>query len=248
MLDALLLLSTAAFILAGTVIGIRLLLLAARTRELPDFIVGFSLFDLSAVAYPLILYGNLGALQLANAKLVMTASLVALALGWAGVFFFTQRVFRPGESWALALALSGVAMLGYGLIAGAAYIQAAPDRGSLQSAHSPALWIELAAILVYSWTAIEGFRCWGQARRRLALGLADPLVANRFLLWGTIGAASLLSVAPSLLITLAGGDGTQHVVARLSTAIGGFAASVALQFAFLPPAAYRRWLTRSATA
>ena len=248
MLGALLLVSTAAFILAGAVIGVRLLSLAARTRELPDAIVGFSLFELSAIAYPLILFGSLGDLTLADAKLVTIASLAALTLGWAGVFFFTQRVFRPGERWALALALLGIAMLGYGLIAGAAYIQAAPDRASLQSVHSPALWIEFAAVLVYSWTALEGFRCWAQARRRLKLGLADPLVANRFLLWGLVGVSSLLSVAPSLAITLAGGEGTTHALARASTAVGGLAASVALQLAFLPPAAYRRWVAGSATA
>jgi hypothetical protein len=244
MLDALLLLSTAAFILAGSVVGARLLRAAVRARELPDFVVGFSLFVLSAIAYPLILLGSSGDLSLEAAKLVTTLSTTALVLGWAGVFFFTQRAFRPGERWAVALAITGVAMLLYGLAAGTHYFQGAADRTALASSASPAIWVEFAAVLAYSWTALEGFRCWAQARRRLRLGLADALVVNRFLLWGWIGVASLLSTAPSLAITLAGGDGVTSVVSRLCTALGGLAASLALQLAFLPPAAYRRWVSR----
>ena len=97
MLDALLLVSTVAFVIAGAAVGARLLLLSARTRELSDFLVGFSLFDLSAIGYPLILLGSLGDLSLPHTKLAAIASSIALALGWAGVFLFTQRVFRAGE-------------------------------------------------------------------------------------------------------------------------------------------------------
>lgn len=156
MLDLLLLVSTAAFILAGAIVGSRLLLLAARTRELPDFLVGFSLFDLSAIAYPLVLYATFGALSLEDARVVSTLSTTALALGWAGVFLFTQRVFRPGERWAIALSSAGIALLAYGLVMGARYFQDAPDRAALASSDSPALWVELGAVLAYTWTALEG--------------------------------------------------------------------------------------------
>lgn len=246
MLDALLLLSTAAFICAGAVVGLRLLVLASRTRELSDLLVGFALFDLAAVAYPLILYASLGELVLTDAKLASALFLTALALGFAGVFWFTQRVFRPGEKWAIALAAAGLAMLGYGLAGGIGHFASAPDRASLAGGASPALWVEAGGVVVYTWTALEGFRCWIQARRRLRLGLADPLVVNRFLLWGVIGVASLLSVAPSLALTLAGGDGTTSAAARLTTAIGGLVAAIALQLAFLPPARYRAWVERTA--
>jgi phosphoglycerol transferase MdoB-like AlkP superfamily enzyme len=248
MLDALTLESTVAFILAGAVVGVRLLLLSARTRELSDFLVGFSLFDLSAIAYPLILFGTFGDLSLAHAKLVSIASTLSLVLGWGGVFLFTQRVFRSGEGWARALAWSGIAMLAYGFVAGSAFTQRATERALLQSAQSPTLWLEIAAIGAYIWTTFEGFRCWEQSRRRLKLGLADPLVVNRFLLWGCIGVSSLMSVVPSLVITLSGGIGSTDVIARLSTAMGGLLASIALQLAFLPPASYRRWLSRSSAA
>lgn len=248
-MDLLLLASTTAFILTGAVVGARLLLLAARTRQLSDFIVGFSLFDLSAIAYPLILLGGFAELPLGTARALQIASLLALGIGWAGVFVFTQRVFRPGEAWARALSFAGIATLAYGVIASIPLVQSAPHPSALRSPDSPAAWVQLAAICAYAWTAAEGFRCWAHARRRLELGLAEPMVVNRFWLWGWVGVCSLLSVAPSFVIIQAGGDGTTHVVARLGTALGGLACAVALQLAFLPHPAYRRWVeVRSAAA
>ena len=248
MLDLLLLLSTGAFIAAGAVVGARLLLLAWRTRQGVDFVVGFSLFDLSAIAYPLILLGTFGGLPVESARYVFIGSATALALGWAGVFIFTLRVFRAGAGWALALTAAGLALLGYGYVESVRFALGAPDLAALRTPMNPVLWIEAAAIVVYVWTALEGFRCWEQARRRLALGLADPLVVNRFLLWGWIGAFALVSVAPSFAISLAGGDGATNVLARLGTGFGGLACAIAMQLAFMPPAAYRRWLTGNATA
>jgi hypothetical protein len=248
MLDVLVLVSTVAFILAGAIVGVRLLLLAARTRELTDWIIGFALFDLSAVTYPLILYATLADLPIEATRHAYAMFMVPMAIGFGSVFIFTQRVFRPGEAWASALAASGLVALAYGLIAGVQYVLAAPDRAALTSRISPSIWIELGAVVAYVWTAIEGFRCWEQAHRRLQLGLADPLVVNRFFLWGLIGVSSLLSVAPSLVISLAGGDGTRSVAARLTTAVGGVVTSVALQLAFLPPARYRAWIARSHAA
>ena len=35
------------------------------------------------------------------------------------------------------------------------------------------------------WVAIESFRYYGQQRRRLRIGLADPILSNRFLLRGS---------------------------------------------------------------
>ncbi len=246
-LDAFLLASTLAFVLAGAVVGARLLLLSARTRELSDFLVGFSLFDLSAIGYPLILLGSLGDLSLAHTKLAAIASSIAIALGWAGVFLFTQRVFRASEAWSRLLAFAGIAALAYGLVAGILFIQQASDAAALLSTRNPTRFLSIAAVAAYVWTSFEGFRCWDQARRRLKLGLADPLVVNRFLLWGCIGVSSLMSVVPSLVILHSGGDGSTDFASRISTALGGLIASIALQLAFLPPAAYRRWLTRHAS-
>jgi hypothetical protein len=246
--DLLLLVSTAAFIAAGAVVGARLLLLASRTKQLPDFIVGASLFILSAVAYPLILLGSVGNLSLEVTRWISIGSVATLATGWVGVFVFTERVFRPGVGWARALAITGVAVTAVGLVGGVEHALGAHDLATLRKPASGVLIIQAAALVLYPWTGLEGLRCWLQARKRLALGLADPLVANRFLLWAWIGVFSTLTVAPAFVVTLLGGDGTTHVGARFFTAIGGLASSICLQLAFLPPASYRRWITGAAGA
>jgi hypothetical protein len=214
MLDVLLLLSTAAFVLTGAVVGARLLWLASRTREPSDWLVGFSLFELSAIAYPIILLRAFGELSLPALKLVSIASGLALALGWACTALFTQRAFRSGEPWARALAALCLALLGGGFAAATAYTLRAGDAATVLAPKSPALWIEAGGVLAFVWTTAEGLRCWRNARRRLALGLAEPLVANRFLLWAVVGMASLVTIVPALVISLSGGDGTTHAGAR----------------------------------
>jgi hypothetical protein len=251
MLDGLLLLSTAAFILAGVVVGARLLRLAARTRELPDFVVGLAVFESAGVAYPLILLSSLGAagsLSFEVTKVVSALSTFAVALGWTCVYLFTQRVFRPGEKWAIALACGGAGIMWYGVVAGARFVLAAPDLATLAStSENPTIWIQVGGFLVFTWTALEGLRCWEQARRRRALGLADPLVVNRFLLWSLFGATALLCIVPSLAMTVAGVEGAvASPTSRWCVAVGGFGGAVALQLGFLPPARYRAWIMRAA--
>jgi len=248
MVDALLLLSTVAFIVAGGVVGWRLLALARRTRQLTDFIIGFMLFDLSAIAYPLIVWAGVGGLPLERARWVGIVGSFAATVGWAGVYVFTVRVFRPRVAWARALATGGIAMLAYGFVAGAQFNLRTSDPAALTSTANPVYWLQAAAILAYGWTALEGLRCFLQARRRLAIGLADALVVNRFLLWAWIGVFALICIAPSFVIGLRGGDYVHHTGARLATALSGFAFAIATQLAFLPPPAYRRWVNGGARA
>jgi hypothetical protein len=245
-LTALVLLATAAFIGVGAVVGARLLALALRTRELTDFVVGASLFLLSGVSYPMSLASGLEAMALGTARALAVGSALGFALGWVGVYFFTQRVFRRGDRSAQALALLGSALLVIGTASRIQQALVAPDAATLRQPGGLALAVEGSALLVYMWTALEGFAAFAQARRRLALGLADPVVANRFLLWGCIGVCAFISVAPGYAISVAGGDSMASHAALLATAFGGLACSVALQLAFLPPAAYLHWLRATA--
>lgn len=247
MLDFLLLFSTAAFVLTGAAVGVRLLALAARTRELTDFAVGFSLFDLAGIAYPLLLVGTLD-LPLGTLRAIAVASTISMGLGWTGVYLFTQRVFEPGVRWAHVLVALGVGLLAYGMIGGIARILAVPDAAALREPRGPILWFQAAALIVYVWSSTEGFRCWVLARRRLALGLADPLVVNRFLLWGWVGVFSLISIAPGFALSFAGESSIENPIARLATGLAGICSAVVLQLAFLPPAAYRRWVISRAAA
>jgi hypothetical protein len=82
-------------------------------------------------------------------------------------------------------------------------------------------------------------------RRRLRLGLADPAVTNRFLLWG-IGAGSAgVGSAVGIVASIVQGpptDGFSWVM--LSSSLHGLVAAVAMWLAFLPPAAYVKMIVR----
>ncbi len=98
------------------------------------------------------------------------------------------------------------------------------------------------------WGSFEALRFWLRMRRRLALGLANPEVANRFLLWGIgAGTAGLGSAIGTLFAIVTGVSYLEAawMVALLSGL--GFIAAVAMWLAFLPPATYTRWILAKAS-
>jgi hypothetical protein len=243
--DGVLSLSTIAFVLVGAGVGVRLLRLAARTRNFSDFAIGFALFDLSAVAYPLTLAGGLGVLPLDAARWVYTAATLALALGWSAVFLFTLLTFRPSAAPALAFTGVGLALLAYGAAAGALFNLGATEIAQLTSAESPVFLLQLGAMAAYGWTALEAFSHWLRARRRSRLGVVDPLRMNRLFWWMCFGVFALLSLVPGTLAGVRGEDVIADASTRLAISIAGLGCAVALQLAFLPPRFYRAWITRS---
>jgi hypothetical protein len=101
---------------------------------------------------------------------------------------------------------------------------------------------------IFCWAALEAFRQYGMLRRRAALGLGDPIVANQILLWGIAG---VLSMSMSVLI------GHYTINLRLSPLEDPLATALILSFAvgtsltmwcaFFPPGLMRRWLGERAT-
>jgi hypothetical protein len=100
----------------------------------------------------------------------------------------------------------------------------------------------MPVMLAYLWTAWEALRYHGLMRRRVRLGLADPAVCDRFLLWGLMAlfvtAGVLLnSVALALRIEIL--ESPWILLASSST---GLAQAVLLVLAFAPPSAYLAWV------
>ena len=80
-------------------------------------------------------------------------------------------------------------------------------------------------------------------RDLLRLGLADPMVTNRFLLWGVgSGAACLGSLIGAVAIALTGFSTSRSEAMGLVLSAHGAVAAVAMWLAFLPPPRYRRWI------
>jgi hypothetical protein len=243
-LELLVLASALAFVGVGGGVGVKLLVLARRTRGFPELVVGFSLFILSGVAWPLMLVARAPVPEAVLRAAFLGAS-VAMALGWAGVFLFTWRVFQPNAGWARALAAAGIAAQLAAGVAGALRALTLPDATALRTPALPGLVLLLSAQAVYAWTALESFRYRALLRRRIPLGLADPLVADRFGLWGWTGLCGGGSILPATWASLTGGDpGSQ--LSHLVVGICGLVSSGVLYLAFLPPAAYVRFVRENA--
>ncbi len=167
----------------------------------------------------------------------------ATILGLMATLHFTRRVFRPQARWAIVLACGATARMwmgwaGYGLDGGFA-------RGRFEGAW---LWLMLAGMLLTNvWVAFEPLHYWTGMRRRLRLGMADPIVTDRLLLWGCgslarvvmvlvgpLSAALLRQVPESEQFTISAS------VLVLASACGLFT-SAAYWLAFHPSARYARW-------
>ena len=95
------------------------------------------------------------------------------------------------------------------------------------------------------WGSSEALRYYAAMRRRLALGLADPVVTNRFLLWGVAMSAGVIASLSGLFMTISGmvnPGAWPYLVLGISTTIS----PVAQWFAFFPPRSYCEWLQNSA--
>ncbi len=245
----LVLLSTLSFCVVGGLVGVRLLLLSRRTQQLPEFTIGLGLVLVAGVGYPLTLAATVpGLFPSAVARVLFALAMLSTAIGSSSIFVFTWRVFRPDDAWGKALAGAAIA----GLLTQAVVASVMAFRvDDLRVLNEAGLWFTVrqsCIMLSYGWTAVEAFRYFALLRRRIALGLADPIVANRFLLWGVAGVLSFTASGVMTAVVVGGADPVNNPVARLAIGVGGFFVAVALYLAFMPPAAYLRWVGSARTA
>ncbi len=168
------------------VIGIRLLLVARRTRQLPELLFGLAF-----------LFGGAGqGLRLLGMRLLwtepgllmttMNASLFFLVmLGNIGLFVVVWRVFEPNVRGALTAAAGAAALLvGYGMRLGAGEFVDDETFGNGMRL------ILGARISLFVWIAMEAFEHAKRIKRQANLGLADALTAFQIRLWGVAGATN----------------------------------------------------------
>jgi hypothetical protein len=235
--------------LALLLLGIRLLGLARRTGKPPERWLGFAFLCAGASAWLLPLAAFEG-LAPERARALALAAQVGLTGTVGFLVAFAWRVFRPVSPWARCFALG---LLGGNLVAGVAIVAsgAALPTGALGML---AVLARSAALL---WLFAESTVFASRMRRRVALGLAEPLVANRFLLWSIWTGA--LALIPLFVLALrsagalevpAPGE-TLSAAARAALAVVGMGGAVAVGagwLAFFPPAAYRRWVASARPA
>lgn len=178
---------------------------------------------------------------------VLAAGHLGISAGLWCLAGFTWLTFGARSAWRRRLAVG----LG-GALSGAYLAQWIFDGFSVVP--GPGTLTALACRTVcMGWVSIETAVYHATLRRRQRLGLADPLVANRVLLWSLwTGAIAILMLAGAVLRVLSVQDAAAATAIYRSipflsaTAVLSLVAATTLWLSFLPPRPYRDWIERRA--
>ena len=188
-------------------------------------------------------------------RLVLGLGVLGMSVGGAAVFAFTWLSFRRDARWARWAAVAG------SLIAIGGFVFEALHEGFTITLYpGPGHWVAWAGRTApMVWVTAESLRYWALLRRRLRLGLADPVVVNRFLLWGIWSAATFVNLAADPIargIYAAVAGTTTEIVMEVVepvvigtmavTMVLGVISAATLFLTFFPTAGYRRWLASRA--
>ncbi len=173
MAGLILLLGKLSFALIGVAVGIKL---GAATRR--DGV------GLHTIALAAICLGGVGLLALPAAK-----PLDSLPLAWTGeiairaamllLCVFIARTFRPGLAGGIAAFACGSGVIGALVWDQHAQVSLLDYDYTLLSSHIN----QLAVAAPFAWSAVESGILWSRGRRRLALGLSDPMAVRQYLVW-----------------------------------------------------------------
>jgi len=248
-MQILLLFSVLLSVAIGTVVGIRLLLLAKRTRRFPEFAVGSALFGYAAVAQTALMITRAIGSEISFGLHMALA--ILCVLGYyamlLGLSAFTYQVFGADSTWRRWLMFLVVAT---GLV-GAYLVVAAEWHRFGQSGQMPVsgrVGMTPQYVLVLGWMSIESLRYWRLMRRRLALGLADAEVTARFAVWGaSAGIGSVLLVALLAVSLTRVGTFQEDPLTLVLVCSAGIVNTAGWWLTFMPPRRYSEWLRGAAT-
>jgi hypothetical protein len=225
------------------IVAVPLLRLAARTRQLPERILGIA-FLLMGASY--LFYETPYALQ--DEALLVPFSLVGRLLWNASVVTiaaFTWVVFHRDQPWARAL-VWGIAVL---LLSGLAISVHRGDLEGMAPIGNPGFWLEwVGQVIPFVWIAVDSLIEYSRAHRRARIGLSEPLVSNRYLLFAGFGLAQLATVVlliPMYIAYEANNGGFADWTDQLMGSLEMLTIAI-VWLAFFPPRFYRSWIERAA--
>lgn len=142
---------------------------------------------LHTVALAAIGVGGLGLLAMPLADTLASEALsltgeIAVRAAMLLLCFFIAATFRPGPA-----GVAGAAICSALLIATLVWdVHAQPSLVHYDYGRPSSHANQLAAAIPFAWSAVESAALWRRARRRIRVGLGDPVLAERFLLWSAI--------------------------------------------------------------
>jgi hypothetical protein len=248
---ALLGISQLLYIAVVLALGVRLMLLAIRSRQLPESLLAIHFLLCCGLGYLLLVTGLSAAREPGLLPAAVVTGMIAVGtfgscVGVFGGICFNFLVFRRNEPWARgAVALSAITLttgfIGYGLTGGFAH-------GRFEGLW---FWLYYGTYAVgAAWVMVEPLRYYAVMRKRLHLGLAEPLVANRFLLWGIGSVGRFFMVVAGVIPSVVYGDQKIEFnpgilsFTLIAIALVGLGVAASYWLTFFPTRGYVRFIER----
>jgi hypothetical protein len=213
-----------------TLVGLHLAARGLARRTAPEFALGVAVTLLQP---GIVLLGY--ALQAPKPEL-FSVSLGCVTAGTAAVALFAQLTFRPRIGWARAVVALLIVFLCYGHTL---------QLPLLQATGEPHFVYLCARMLLLGWAAFEALRHRAVYARRERLGLYNPVIGNRFFLFGAWTLLMALNAVGTMLVVVLG---QRFGLLDWRTWTFGVARGVtlflliAMWLIFFPPRRYLTWL------
>ncbi|MFK7896529.1 MAG: hypothetical protein AB8G23_11870 [Myxococcota bacterium] len=224
------------FMLVSLWVGLRLLLLARRTNQLPETLVGASLFLSGGLGLALAIGAEaIPGLSVEVAHLIRCISIMLSAVGYGALYLFVWLVFRRKAIWGkLLFALCTGALL-VGTVGDILTREAGEPLLGVAAKFGPfAILSVFSRMVAYGWASWESFAYYGMMNRRVAIGLADEALANRFWHWGVCMSSCFMVWVVVLVDKAFGGMGIPGEVLAVASSLLGFVTAAAIHQAFFP--------------
>jgi hypothetical protein len=230
-----------AFFVVSMWVGIRLLLLWARTRQTPELLMGIGVLGIGPLGFGIAMAAVLSAQTLPDlARFLVAIASTTIAVGVAANFVFNWLIYHPRSRVVKGIAVAAIAVLGVSIVGDGLTNRFDPDAW-----HDPGFGLlrQVAQVGAMLWASAEAFGWHRRMKRRVAIGLGDALVANRFLLWSIgAGVAGLGSAIGIAIGAVTGRPMTEMPAVTLMLSLAGLTAASALWLGFVPPARYVAWV------
>jgi hypothetical protein len=221
-----------AFVIAAlvTLVGLRLCARSLDRRAAPEFALA-SAITLLQPGIVLLAY----ALQTPKPEL-FSLSLGCITAGTAAIALFAQLTFRPRVGWARVVVALLIAFLCYGH---------SLQLPRLIATSEPHFVYISARLLLLGWAAFEALHHRALYARRKRIGMFNPVIGNRFLLFGIWTSLMAINALGTMLFVVLG---QRFGLLEWRTWTFGVARGVSLfllismWLIFFPPRRYLTWL------
>ena len=214
-------------------VGVRTLMIWRRTRMIQELCIGINILSIAAGGLVLTVIDSVAGLQGHPAPWIPYAlGLFGLVAHVAALWIGTWKIFRPAQRWPIPFVAIAIGLALIWMASGLLHNGEAATAGRSMTM----LAARGAGML---WAAYECFRYSAMLRRRVALGLAQPMIAHRIWLWGVGATASIVTIGLDFASWfIAGAALSSFTIGLHLTSLFAVMGTVAIALAFFPPRAY----------